>query len=205
MNSNARNIHICRAPLLAEWIFRRRFSLHAWILQGFCCEFCCGFLCGFSVLVQRDGRPQGIHRKNSHKKSWQNPRSQNESSLRRPLCRRAFLTYVKKLLGIRNIFIPRAWCLFWPLARPLLLLFSSFSAALPPSLSGTELTILSRESGDSESCDSNCAIPRSLKALIGCDSVAILNRFSPILLRFDSFFIFYFLLDNFLAMHEKRA
>ena len=34
----------------AEWILRCRFSLHAWILQGFCREFCRGFLCGFSVL-----------------------------------------------------------------------------------------------------------------------------------------------------------
>ena len=32
-----------RAPLPAEWIFRRRFSLLAWILQGFCRELCCGF------------------------------------------------------------------------------------------------------------------------------------------------------------------
>ena len=36
-----------RAPLPAEWIFRRRFSPHAWILQGLCREFFCGFLCGF--------------------------------------------------------------------------------------------------------------------------------------------------------------
>ena len=47
------SMRICttyRAPLPAEWIFRRCFSLNAWILQGFCREFCCGFLCGFSVL-----------------------------------------------------------------------------------------------------------------------------------------------------------
>ena len=38
-------------------------------------------------------------------------------------------------------------------------------------LSGTESAILSRESSDSEStCDSNRPIPRSVSALIGCDS-----------------------------------
>ena len=51
---------------------RCRFSLQAWILQGFCREFSCGFLSEFS-----------IHRKKSHKNPWQNPRSQNENSSRR--------------------------------------------------------------------------------------------------------------------------
>ena len=37
-------------------------------------------------------------------------------------------------------------------------------------LSGTESAILNRESGDSESCDSNRAIPRSLEAFVGRDS-----------------------------------
>ena len=46
-------------------------------------------------------------------------------------------------------------------------------------LSGTESAILNRESSDSNSCDSNRAIPRSLQALI---RMAILNRFSAILL-----------------------
>ena len=38
-------------------------------------------------------------------------------------------------------------------------------------LSGTESAILNRESSDSESCNSNRAIPRSLEALIGCDQI----------------------------------
>ena len=37
-------------------------------------------------------------------------------------------------------------------------------------VSGIESAIPNRESSDSESCDSNRAIPRSLSALIGCDS-----------------------------------
>ena len=48
--------HIHRAPLPVEWIFRRRFSLHAWILQGFCREFCCGFLCGFLYILRLKGQ-----------------------------------------------------------------------------------------------------------------------------------------------------
>ena len=59
-----------RAPLPAEWIFRCRFSLHVWILQAFCREFCCGFSVEFLSFVQREGRPQEIHRENSHKNSW---------------------------------------------------------------------------------------------------------------------------------------
>ena len=66
------------------------FSLQAWILQGFCREFCCGFLCGFSVLCLKGQKAQKIHRK----KITQNPRSQNENSLRRMLCRRAVLNKV---------------------------------------------------------------------------------------------------------------
>ena len=38
-----------------------------------------------------------------------------------------------------------------------------------PDLSGTDSAILNRESSDSESCDSNRAIPRLLQALIGCN------------------------------------
>ena len=37
-------------------------------------------------------------------------------------------------------------------------------------LSGIESAILNREPRNSESCDSNRAIPRALEALIGCDS-----------------------------------
>ena len=40
-----------RAPLLAEWIFRRRFSLHAWILQGFVVSFAVDFSVDFLSLV----------------------------------------------------------------------------------------------------------------------------------------------------------
>ena len=57
-------------------------------------------------------------------------------------------------------------------------------------LSGTESAILNRESSDSESCDSNRAIPRLLSALVGCDtdgdSESIFR--DSTLLRFDSFF-----------------
>ena len=42
---------------------------------------------------------------------------------------------------------------------------------LPLDLSGTESAILNRESGDSESCDSNCAIPGS-RQLEGRKNVA---------------------------------
>ena len=59
-------------------------------------------------------------------------------------------------------------------------------------LSGTESAILNRESSDSESCDSIRAIPRSLYALIGCDSDGdseSIFRYST-LLRFNSFFCF---------------
>ena len=43
-------------------------------------------------------------------------------------------------------------------------------SALFPDLRGAESAILNRESSDSESCDSSHAIPRSLLALIGCNS-----------------------------------
>ena len=54
------------------------------------------------------------------------------------------------------------------------------------SFSGTESAILNRESGDSESCDSNRAIPRSLR--LGGDSESIFC--DSTLLRFDSFLRF---------------
>ena len=61
---------------------------------------------------------------------------------------------------------------------------------LSPDLSGTESAILNRESSDSESCDSNRAIPRSLSALTGCDSDGDSESIfrNSTLLRFDSFF-----------------
>ena len=37
------------ADIPAEWIFRRRFSLPAWILQGFCRDFVVNFAVDFSV------------------------------------------------------------------------------------------------------------------------------------------------------------
>ena len=46
--------------------------------------------------------------------------------------------------------------------------------------------ILNRESSDSESCDSSRAIPRSLQALIGCDSDGDSESISAILLCCDS-------------------
>ena len=44
------------------------------------------------------------------------------------------------------------------------------SIVFPRTLVAPESAIPNRDSGDSESCDSNRAIPRSLEALIGCDS-----------------------------------
>ena len=55
-------------------------------------------------------------------------------------------------------------------------------------LSGTESAILNRESSDSESCDSNRAMPRSLETLTGCDSESVFR--DSTLLRFHSFFCF---------------
>ena len=66
-----RQTPIYQAPLTAEWIFRCRFSLHAWILQGFSREFCCGFLCGFSVLRFNGRKAPKNPQKNSHKYPWQ--------------------------------------------------------------------------------------------------------------------------------------
>ena len=62
---------------------------------------------------------------------------------------------------------------------------------LSQGLSGTESAILNRESSDSGSCDSNRAIPRSLSALIGCDSDGDSESIfhDSTLLRFDSFFL----------------
>ena len=63
---------------------------------------------------------------------------------------------------------------------------------MPEKLSGTELVILNRESGDSESYDSNRAIPRSLSALIGCNSDGDSESvfFDSTLLRFNSILCF---------------
>ena len=55
-------------------------------------------------------------------------------------------------------------------------------------LVGTESAILNRESSDSESCDLNRAMPRSLKALIGCDSDGDCESIFRDSTRFDSFF-----------------
>ena len=59
-----------------------------------------------------------------------------------------------------------------------------------------------RRTGDSESCDSNRAIPRSLQALIGCDADGDPNRFSAILLYCDSTH-FLFVAADFLAMPDQ--
>ena len=56
-------------PLPAEWIFQRRFPLHAWILQGFCC---CGFLCGFSVLRLKGRKTPRNPQKKIHTKIHDN-------------------------------------------------------------------------------------------------------------------------------------
>ena len=54
-------------------------------------------------------------------------------------------------------------------------------------LSGTELAILNRESGDSETCDSNRVIPRSRLNIDRLPfGLAILNRFPAIPLCCDS-------------------
>ena len=66
-------VRVLSGPLPAEWIFQRRFSLHAWILQGCCSEFCCGFLSGFSVLRLKGRKaprnPQKKFMRNSMTKS----------------------------------------------------------------------------------------------------------------------------------------
>ena len=71
-------------------------------------------------------------------------------------------------------------------------------------LSGTESAILNRESGDSESCDSNRAIPRSLQALKGCDSDGDSESSfcDSGVLRFDSLFLL--LAAEFLAIPGPR-
>ena len=84
-------------------------------------------------------------------------------------------------------------CLFQPLN-----LYGSMPpicSAVPSflvSLSGTESAILNRESSDSESCDSNRAIPRSLETLTCCDSDGDSESIfrDSTLLRFHSFFCF---------------
>ena len=62
---------------------------------------------------------------------------------------------------------------------------------MPPHLSGTESAILNRESGDSESCDSNRA---SLKVALNidrrCDSDGDSESIFRSSTRFESFFCF---------------
>ena len=92
------------------------------------------------------------------------------------------------------------------------LLFGACVFTLPPHisqvsshLSGTESAILNRESGDSESCDPNRAIPRSLQALIGCDSDGDSESIfrDSILLRFHS--ILCFSLRNFWRFQARDS
>ena len=70
-------------------------------------------------------------------------------------------------------------------------------------LSGTESSILNRESSESESCDPNHAMPWFLEALIRCDSDGDSESIfrDSTLLRFNSFFCFS--LQNFLRFQAR--